>query len=210
MLFQTCASIFAVCSSGCPGTGWCRSWSWPTWGPQLQMRWDQTLFANYVSAYCKVPNRIYRIFWGVFWHFLARQITYSVQNLWGQFWPWPIWGPLFATYFSYYVLLKKLHWNRIDLVYFWRFFDIFWPDKSLTLCGISEANFGLDQLEDLICSCAGIKLYGVELAIHEVESSIDGPSVDRTQDLLFGGWPLSSPCSKCLVKTLKVRIQYAV
>ena len=131
MLFQTCASIFAVCSSGCPGTGWCRSWSWPTWGPQLQMRWDQTLFANYVSAYCKVPNRIYRIFWGVFWHFLARQITYSVQNLWGQFWPWPIWGPLFATYFSYYVLLKKLHWNRIDLVYFWRFLTFFGQTNHL-------------------------------------------------------------------------------
>ena len=100
----------------------------------------------------------------------------------------------------------KQNWSCLFLA----FFDIYWPDKSLTLCGISEANFGLDQLKDLICSCAGIKLYGVELAIHEVESSIDGPSVDRTQDLLFGGWPLSSPCSKCLVKTLKVRIQYAL
>ena len=73
---------------------------------------------------------------------------------------------------------------------------------NLTLCRISEANLSLDQLEDLICSCAWIKLYGVELSIHEVESSIDGPSVDRTQDLLFRRWPLSSPCSKCLVKTL--------
>ena len=32
---------------------------------------------------------------------------------------------------------------------FGAFFGIFWPDKSLTLCRISEANFGLDQLEDL-------------------------------------------------------------
>ena len=112
------------------------------------------------------------------------------------------------TYFFYYQSIET-ELTRL-LILFWAFFDIFWPDKSLTLCGISEANFGLDQLKDLICSCAGIKLYGVELAIHEVESSIDGPSVDRTQDLLFGGWPLSSPCSKCLVKTLKVRIQYAL
>ena len=112
------------------------------------------------------------------------------------------------TYCFYYQSIET-ELTRL-LILFWAFFDIFWPDKSLTLCGISEANFGLDQLEDLICSCAGIKLYGVELAIHEVESSIDGPSVDRTQDLLFGGWPLSSPCSKCLVKTLKVRIQYAL
>ena len=113
---------------------------------------------------------------------------------------------LFATFFSYYYLQSsiKTDWSCLFLA----FLTFFWPVKSLTLCGISEANFGLDQLKDLICSCAGIKLYGVELAIHEVESSIDGPSVDRTQDLLFGGWPLSSPCSKCLVKTLKVRTQY--
>ena len=121
MLFQTCASIFAA-SSGCSGTGWCRSWPWPTWGPQLQMRWDQTLFANYVS-YCKVPNRIYLVFWGVFCHFLARQITYSAQNLWGQFWPWPTWGPLFATYFSYYYLQSSIETELILSIFgvFWHF-----------------------------------------------------------------------------------------
>ena len=107
-----------------------------------------------------------------------------------------------------YKATLKQNWSVYILILISSFLTFFWPDKSLTLCGISEANFGLDQLEDLICSCAGIKLYGVELAIHEVESSIDGPSVDRTQDLLFGGWPLSSPCSKCLVKTLKGRTQY--
>ena len=42
---------------------------------------------------------------------------------------------------------------------FGAFFGIFWPDKSLTLSRISETNFGLDQLEDLICSCARTKLY---------------------------------------------------
>ena len=61
------------------------------------------------------------------------------------------------TYFFYYQSIET-ELTRL-LILFWAFFDIFWPDKSLTLCGISEANFGLDQLKDLICSCAGIKLY---------------------------------------------------
>ena len=58
----------------------------------------------------------------------------------------------------------KKNWFAYTLIkyvsiQFLAFLTFFWRDKSLTLCGISEANFVLDQLEDLICSCAGIKLY---------------------------------------------------
>ena len=78
---------------------WGQFWPWPTWGPHLQLRWDQTLFAAYFS-YCYLQSYIeteliclhINTNFVVFDIFLARQITYLVRNLWGQFWPWPTWG----------------------------------------------------------------------------------------------------------------------
>ena len=83
-----------------------------------------------------------------------------------------VWNKELLSLRNFFVVTKKFLKAKFDctnhsietkkfclLILFSAFFDIFWPDKSLTLCGISEANFGLDQLKDLICSCAGIKLY---------------------------------------------------
>ena len=57
------------------------------------------------------------------------------------------------------------------IVSFEAFSGIFWPDKSIALCGISKANFGLDQLEDPICSCTGTKLYFLLIATYIFQRS---------------------------------------
>ena len=78
-----------------------------------------------------------------------------------------------------------------------------WTVDLITLRWISKANLRLDQLENFVGGGTGIELDGVELTIHEMEASIDGSSVDSTQDFLFWGRPLSSTRSQRLVKTLQ-------
>ena len=49
---------------------------------------------------------------------------------------------------------------------------------------VSEPDLGFDELQDLGGRGAGVELDGVELAVHEVESSVNRTPIDRTQDLL--------------------------
>ena len=58
---------------------------------------------------------------------------------------------------------------------------------------IGQTNFPFDEFHDLFGGGRGIELEGMELAVHEVEASVYGPSVDGAEDLLFGGRPLPSP-----------------
>ena len=48
----------------------------------------------------------------------------------------------------------------------------------------------------------------MELSVHEMETCIDGPSVNGTQNLLFRRRPLSSSGAEGFVKTLKQTDNY--
>ena len=60
----------------------------------------------------------------------------------------------------------------------------------------------LDKFHHFLGGGRRLELQRVELAIHEVEASIDGPPVGGAQDLLFGGGPLAPPVVEGFQETL--------
>ena len=147
-------------------------------------------------------NRIdlstYKYYFWRFWHFFGQtNHTYLVRNLWGQFWPWPTWGPHLQLRWDQTLWRGIGHpWSGIE--HRWAFG---WSYTRSLVWRVAIV-FALFQV-----SCENTKSKNTVCFIRNHSKYTE----NQINKFIFGGKTKISclkslPRSKCLVKTLKAKI----